>query len=490
MKFSKLTLAITVALTAGVSSSAFAINLYVDTKTKQIYAEPGRNRVLMGEFEKVGDRPQQVQPDAGELAAVRQDLELKTNEIKALQEHAEEASKAPKVHVDKTGLHVETDDKKFKFRLGGRIQTDATMTSNDNLRKGTAFTGANDGTEIRRGRLEFLGTFFNDWNFKSQVDFADNGTAVKDMYVNYTGIKPLIITFGQQKQAFSRELYESSNDLMFMERSLMNVLNGPIVDRAIGLNIATMQKDYTAQIGVYGDTVTGNSTTSRRGEGWAVSSRATYAPINEKTKLVHLGIAGNYRTPNSSSQYLDKALRFEYETSHSSNLFLVDTSIANAKDITMLGLELSTMYGPFTLSGEYTDMWINRKNGGINGGNLNFQGWYADASWTITGESRKYKDGKFYNVSPNKAFSFSKDGGWGAWELAARVSGVNMNDSIYKGGAMNNATAALNWYVNDNIRFMADYTGVFGVKNSPYTTTSGGQPNGVNTFTLRGQLFF
>ena len=53
MKISKLTLAIATVLGAGATSGAFAMDLYVDTKTKQIYAEPGRGRELMGSFEKV-----------------------------------------------------------------------------------------------------------------------------------------------------------------------------------------------------------------------------------------------------------------------------------------------------------------------------------------------------------------------------------------------------------------------------------------------------
>ena len=82
MKFSKLTMAITIALTAGASTNALAISLYVDTKTKQIYAEPGKGRVLMGEFEKVGDKPkvaESPEADAAEMAAIRKDIEFKTN---------------------------------------------------------------------------------------------------------------------------------------------------------------------------------------------------------------------------------------------------------------------------------------------------------------------------------------------------------------------------------------------------------------------------
>jgi hypothetical protein len=39
------------------SSKAYTIDLFVDTKTKQIYSEPGEGRVRMGSFEKVSDTP-------------------------------------------------------------------------------------------------------------------------------------------------------------------------------------------------------------------------------------------------------------------------------------------------------------------------------------------------------------------------------------------------------------------------------------------------
>lgn len=487
MKFSEVTLAVAGVLGASLSSSAFAIDLYVDSTTQQIYAQPGPNRIKLGTFEKVEETASQK----AEMEAIRNDLALKTNELKALDEHMKEAEQV-KVKMDKKGLQVELADKNFQFRLGGRIHADASYSSGDDYldSKGN-HVEANDGTEIRRARMEFLGTFFKDWNFKSQVDFADNSVAVKDMFVQYTGLKPLAnlplaITFGQQKQAFSRELQESSNDLMFMERSLMDVLNAPTVDRAIGLNVASLNKDWTGQVGIYGDTVTPNKEKNMADEGWGISSRWTYAPINEKTKVVHLGVAGNYRVPDHKDDVNDKDLRFSYETSHMSNLNLIDTGhIEDVNNIKMVGLEANALYGPFTVGGEYTHMWLDRKDGSDN---LEFDGWYGEASWTLTGESRKYKKGKFYHVDPKKPFSLA-NGGWGAWELATRYAEVDLTD-YSKGGQMSNITVALNWYVNNNIRFMADYNRALEVENSPLTTVSGGQPDNLDTFMLRGQLYF
>ncbi|MGR9086302.1 MAG: OprO/OprP family phosphate-selective porin [Gammaproteobacteria bacterium] len=494
MKISKLTLAVASVLGMGSASSAFAIDLYVDVKTKQIYAEPGPNRQKMGSFVQVDEAAAAKPAESAELAAVREDLELKTNEIKSLQEHMAEAEKV-KIKLDKKGLQAETADGDFEFRLGGRIHADATFSNDDDFIEAgdpLAHVEANDGTEIRRARMEFLGKFYEDWEFKSQVDFADNGVSVKDMFIQYTGLSDmwdgpnLNVTVGQQKQAFSRELQESSNDLMFMERSVMNILNEPTVDRAIGLNVASLNKDWTGQVGIYGDTVAANKESNRADEGWAVNSRWTWAPLNEKKHLVHLGIAGNYRVPDDKGQVNDKGFKYAYETSHMSNLDVIEASVNNVDSIKMLGLEANYLNGPFTVGGEYTQQWVDRKDGSEN---LSVNGWYGEASWTLTGESRKYKKGKFYHVDPAKPFSL-KNGGWGAWELAMRYAQADLNDGDFKGGQIENLTIALNWYFNNNLRLMADYNHILDIKDSPLTTPDGGNPDGVDTFMLRGQLYF
>ncbi len=488
MKLSKLPLAITTILSASVTYNAYAIDLYVDTKTKQIYAEPGARRVPLGTFERVEDKAIAAPAETTELETVKQDLEMKTNEIKALQEHVTEVEKT-KIVMDKKGLQVESADKNFQFKLGGRIHADANYTNNDNLVEAgtTDHVEANDGTEIRRARIDFVGTFFKDWNFKTQVDFADNAVAMKDLFMQYTGLGFMSVTAGQQKQNFSRELLESSNDQMFMERSLMNVLNAPVVDRAIGLDLqSTAKENWTASLGIFGDTIAANKNNGKADEGWSVSGRATYAPIEEKTKVIHLGVAGNYRVPNANDQVMDKGLVYEYETNHMSNLFLVEAPVKDINNIKMLGLEASGLYGPFSAGAEYTRTWLDRKNGNDN---LTFDGWYADAAWTITGESRKYKQGKFYKLDPAQEFSF-KNGGLGAWEVAARYSNVDLNDGAFTGGELSNVTVALNWYLNTNFRLMADYTRAFNITNPAVTKVSGADPDDNNTFSLRGQLAF
>jgi phosphate-selective porin OprO and OprP len=502
MKITQLSLAVATALCAVAAPTANAIDLYVDVRTKQIFAEPGPHRELMGAFERVEDKPVAAQANSSEIADVRQDLEAKTNEINALKEHMAEAEKV-KVKMDKKGLQVESADKNFKFKLGGRIHADSSFHSGDDY-LGEDDDGniipveANDGTEIRRARMRFEGVFYNDWLMRTEADFADDNVRVKDAFIQYLGLNKYVnITVGQQKQNFSRELQESSNDMMFTERSLMNILNNPTVDRAIGLNFETNGENYTGKLGIYGDSITPARTgtdpeiDNAGDEGWGISSRLIYNPIIEKTKLIHLGIAGNYRTPDDTKDVAKgRGLKLAYETTNMSNLDLIDKSVKNVTDIKMLGLEAAGLYGPFSVGAEYTRMWVDRNNGDNN---LELDGWYAEAAWSITGESRGYKNGNFGYLEPAKPFSL-KNGGWGAWELAGRYSSADLNDGDFNGGELSNVTIALNWYINTNFRFVANYTRLLDIENAPLTTSTGlpltGDNGGLDTFTIRAQVAY
>jgi phosphate-selective porin OprO/OprP len=89
---------------------------------------------------------------------------------------------------------------------------------------------------------------------------------------------------------------------------------------------------------------------------------------------------------------------------------------------------------------------------------LGFSGWYLQGSWILTGENRKYHTagGIFAGVSPEKEFRLG-EGGWGALELALRLSRVDLNDKYIEGGKERNFTAGLNCYLRRKIRFMVNY---------------------------------
>jgi len=400
--------------------------------------------------------------------------------------------------LDKHGFQVKSADGNFKFKFGGKMHADASVSSNDHFSNGGDLTEANSGTQITKARMGFTTTLYKVWKFKTDIDFAGDQIRVKDLKLAYTGLKifedkKLQVTVGHQKQAFSRELLESSSDLMFMGRSMMNVLNKPVVGRAIGLNLASNGKKWTTQAGVYGD---GMEENDGHDEGWGVNGRATFNPILNNDdgiqKLVHLGVAGNYRRSSDNDQVngaSDNYLTYKHETHKLSNLYPIYTKLYSVRNIKMVGLEANAVYGPFSLGGEFTRSWVQRSKADHGyGTNLDFHGWYGEAAVTLTGESRTYRNGLFRRLKPKNVFSLA-NGGLGAWEIAARVGGINMNDGAYKGGSMKNFSFALNWYANENVRLMFGYDRIIEIDNSPLIKRSnGGKPDGLNTFMFRTQI--
>ena len=118
----------------------------------------------------------------------------------------------------------------------------------------------------------------------------------------------------------------------------------------------------------------------------------------------------------------------------------------------MINPEVALVYGPFSLQGEYFYATLD------NDEDFDFSGFYAFASYFLTGESRKYSASKGYfgRVKPKENFHQTK-GGWGAWEVGVRYSYLDLKDGGIKGGEESNVTLGLNWYLNPNVRWMFNY---------------------------------
>ena len=333
MKISKLTLAIATVLGASVTSGAFAMDLYVDTKTKQIYAEPGRGRELMGSFEKVQDAPAKAadKSDKAEIAAIREDLALKNNEIKALQEHAAEASGPESVHVKLSdGIHFASKDGNFTAGINGRMQVDSqtnvtnrvdtTPTQGNGATGTTAPNQLNDGMSLRRARLGVEGTFFRDTFYKFEYDFTrGNGTTgagVTDAFIGYSFSKPFSVKFGAFKEPFSLEEATSNRYITFIQRNqavdaFVDDLN--TYKMGIGANYSAERWQVATSLQTEPVGANGSSNTSTNSNGnanrnngsgdtnWEVNARVSGTPwMESKTKFLHMGTSGSYMNINNN----------------------------------------------------------------------------------------------------------------------------------------------------------------------------------------------
>jgi phosphate-selective porin OprO/OprP len=97
-------------------------------------------------------------------------------------------------------------------------------------------------------------------------------------------------------------------------------------------------------------------------------------------------------------------------------------------------------------------------NGHQGQANVDFWGVYAQVSFFLTGEHRPYEPdyGRFGRVRP-KANIDPAEGGFGAFEVAARYSYLDLDDRNVQGGRLSDVTLGLNWYLFPNARIMLNY---------------------------------
>ncbi|MDT0635525.1 OprO/OprP family phosphate-selective porin [Spectribacter hydrogenooxidans] len=460
------TMLMTVGTVAAAGSDNRALDLYMDTETKQIFAEPGPGRVRLGRF-----RPMTDEDDRARDVADGQ-----SGEATVAAEPGDSA------------LELTDESGEFSMAPGGRLHAQYSYQDDDLTRNGQPVDAAS-GTEIRRARFNMSGDLGEDFEYLTEFDFAGNDIAITDVFLVYTAFDPLEITVGHQKHAISMELQESSNDIMFTERSLLNAMTDTLFDRAIGINAKGSGRDWSAQIGLYGDSAAPNDRDQEADEGYGLGSRLTYALVNDTGRVLHLGAYAGLREPADSGRVNNESPAFNIDTTNHSNVALTDTGPIDAIDrATIAGLELAAVAGPWSLQGEYARVGVSRENGLPS---LDFIGYYLQMGWVLTGESRRYKgsDGEFKRLQPRHAFS-PDDGYWGAWEVALRFDQHDLTDRDVIGGEQSRASLALNWYMNDYVRVMLDYNRILDVEDSPQRDTGGGQPDGLNIYTLRTQFAF
>ncbi len=138
-------------------------------------------------------------------------------------------------------------------------------------------------------------------------------------------------------------------------------------------------------------------------------------------------------------------------------------------------VELAGHYKGLRLQGEYISMTNHLKKdlGGDYAGikNYKFGGWYAMASYLLFGGEQRY------NLAESEFTQPSRGREWGDIELVARYDYLDLNDRNIYGGAGENFTFGVNYYVNSNVKFVLNYQYS---KNDRYANAKGDHVSGLD----------
>ena len=416
------------------------------------------------------------------------------------------------------------------------------------------------GDQMRRVRLAIDGRAWNNVEFISQIEFAPTysattllksstpalpGTAkyFADITTGYTasfqdvwaGVKDIPylgrIRVGQMYEPIGLDQQTVDNFTTFMEKALPQ--NALIPARNLGfLTENTACNDRIGwEAGYFFAQQTGTPyngvTTDATADLFSPHLDATDAAVrlyalpwyeDNGAHLLHVGIGYEHKfrsdsTSPSNPGWLDFS---SYPEAYMFNP-LADTGYFMAKGADVIDPEIALVYGPFSVQGEYTWSRVNDvalpspgtsssgPNWVLTNHGANFSGWYAQASYFLTGEHRPYYlepssrnyQATFGRIIPNANFN-PRTGGLGAWEVAFRVSNLDLNNPAagFTGGNETDYTAGINWYLNPNVMIKMNYiyatvgahaAEVNTLVSSPAALPTGGHDN---IFETRFQIAF
>ena len=349
----------------------------------------------------------------------------------ALPVHAEDAGKNTLAGLFQGAPKYKDADGNW-LKLRGRIFYD--MASVNETPTGGA-TNSIDADEFRAARLGVQGQNGN-FKYVAELDFAGGKTSFKDVNVSWNG--PVAVKVGQMKTTNSMEEITSARNISFLERGMVTDAFG--LDRRLGMIVAKTGKNYRLAAGAFGNSL--NAKQSSKPGNTVLSARASFAPILEADKVLHIG--GSVRYVKSAIGAPNRSARWG---AHLANEKIKPVIGGDAR---LYGLELATVFKGFHAQAEY--MSEDGDLGSANGG-------FVQAGYFLTGETRKYKagSGKFDRTKPLRPLS---EGGFGGWEVAARFDTL---DARKAGDEQVDAwTLGLTWYPESHLRVKVNYTDASG----------------------------
>lgn len=443
----------------------------------QVHARLSRIDQLLG-----GQPPAAESPD---VAALNQRVRMLKGQLELqAEDSATKALNAPVVAVNDNGLAVRSADSNFEIKLRGTVQGDQRTFFNDNA------LPQNDTFLLRLVRPTLEGSLGPLVGFHVTPEFAGDSATLVEAYVDLKFDPRYTLRVGKFTAPVGLERLASSSSLPMVERGFPTEL-APNHDIGIQLQgeLANGRVSYAA--GVFNGTADGRDAACSDGDNNVeFEGRVFFEPWkNAANALSGLGFgigASRGNKHGTGANFLPR-----YRTPGQNVFFSYRRSVAADGSHQRFSPQAWYYRNALGLLGEYisSEQEVRVYNNRVTRIKLKNTAWQLSASWVLTGEDASYNG----VVKPSHPFTHNGEG-WGAFELAARVGGLDIDDQAVRrfddpSVSARSARAwglGLNWYLTSNLKLVFNHT---------HASFDGGAPLGADredekTFFSRLQVSF
>lgn len=478
-------------LLCGASTAALAAPSASDAKLQAMQRQLDDMRAQLDQVRASGQSApqfsaiqQQLDAMAAQLAEMKAQQDASSSDIATLK--LPPAANTVTTTLSNGKPSFATADGRFTANIRAILMVDAgKYFQDDNLPAVVTNRDLNEGINFRRARIGFDGKLFGDFDYSFVYEFGGSGAEeagrLYEASVTYTALKPFRIKVGAFEPNVGLAAATSTSQMPLLERpapaeAARNVAAGDSrtafqvsANNAFGSETGLAFR-WLASTAFTGNTLGGSQ---QFDEQTAWVARVAVAPYSGVDWQAHLG--GNVQyviQPNDAVGPAGAGTRYPIQIRDRPELRLdgtrlVDTGSIDAEHATVYGGEAAFQLQSFLIEGEIFRYEIERRNSALP--DPHFNGWYVQGSWVLTGEPRPYNpvEGRF--EAPKQLYTFNPAAGtWGAFELAARYSVLDLNfregvtgaagpAGAVRGGEQKIFTIGGNWYLNPAMRLMLDY---------------------------------